>query len=284
MPSLDLTVNVDPKFSGPTHGSVNFETGLTRTQAADPTLYAYEHHGDEFSIVDPGALTSFYEDLLLGRPMPLRFLTRTIRMDTVFAIALFLHRDLVPLPVVPSVVASVDLVHRRGIVGMAHVDESLAVFLYHLGILFPPGANKKTEAENLKTTLGMVAEYLSTGQLPYQKPFPEFFVKDLGTNGFVYAEVPRGSLTLAWAKAYRAGHLRGFLMSPKNTQNRRQVVAARKSLFVSFNLPKAASMLNEIETGLGQPGGWIADELWLHAPPDGTSLHEDALKEVFLRV
>lgn len=284
MPEVQLQVEVNPDSIGLIGGAISFETGLTREQAADPTLYAYEHHGQDFSIADPGSLSSFYEDLVLGRPMPTKFVTRAIGgIDTVFAITLFMHRDLVPLSIVSGAVTSVDFVHRRGIAGLAHIDESLAVFLYGLTSLVPKENTRIEEAVNLKKLVGMVRDYLSSGYLPYQNPLPIPTVKDVGSDGFVRGEVRRGSLILAWAFLFRSGYLKGFVVGP-DEGGRRAVVATRKSVYVSFNLPKAASLLNEIEVRLGNRGEWSADELWLHSPSGGTRLEEAELLEVFLRV
>lgn len=284
---VQLQVVVDPNLNGLVDGAVSFETGLTRAQAADPNLFAYEHHGSEFSPIDPGALSSFHEDILLGRPLPAKFVTRFLQVDTVFAIALFLHRDLATIPALPGIVASVDLVHRRGPQGMAHVDEDFAKFLWVLSDMFYPDLPKNREAENLKLAVGWVREYVTQGNLPSGPAIPEVTVKTRGSRGFTLAECA-GEIThllLGWVRLYQHGFLRGAIYSPPSSLGKRHVVVSRKSVYVEFDLTRAASLLNEIEVALGGSASWRqADELWLYSPWSGTRIHPDHLQEVFLRV
>src|SRR5215831_14816074 len=101
---MELNVRIESALTGPIESAVSFETGLTRRQLQENI--AYEHHGEDFSPDDKGALPSFFEDLLLGRPMPPTFATRSIQdVDTLVAIALFLHRDLATHPNTPGFVA-----------------------------------------------------------------------------------------------------------------------------------------------------------------------------------
>jgi hypothetical protein len=282
---IQLQVLVDPKVNGLVKDAISFETGLTRAQAADPHLYAYEHHGAEFTLVDPGALWSFYEDVLLGRPLPEKFVTRTLEnFDTLYAITLFLHRDLVTHPATPGLLASVDLAHRRGIQGLAHLAPDLVNFLVMVTLLFTRETSKKEQGEQLRTVVGWIYEHVTEDRLPHVgQQLPTATILETGTNGFVVAE-GRGRLNLTWIDLYRQGYLRGVLLGPPGKAGHREVLGSRKSVYVPFNLVQAASLLNQIEAALGQPPEWTADELWLRSPPTGTLIDIPHLMEVFLRV
>lgn len=280
---MDLQVLVNPDVSGLVEDAICFETGLTRKQAADPELYAYEHHGKEFSAVDPGALSMFYEDVILGRQMPTKFVTRSINIDTLFAITLFIHRDLATHPALPGLFASVDLAHRRGFQGFGHIDPDLTQFLLLIGTLFPKNALKQEEGKAMRSVITWIRDYITEGTSPAPGPkIPEVQILDTGTNGFVLGET-KGPLLLAWIEMFRQGYLKGVLSGPE-VNGVRGVVAARKSVFVDFNLPKAASLLNEVEAAMGRDPGWKADELWLQCPDSGTCIPLAGMTEVFLRV
>lgn len=264
--------------------ALSFETGLTRAQAADPTLYAYEHHGKEFTATDPGALTAFYEDLILGRPLPLKFTTPSIKLDTLFAITLFLHRGLATHPAMPGLVAQVDLVHRRGLAMYGHLEPDVTRFFRLMGALFPSGLSKDEEGERLRQAVEWVHGFISNGTLPHLGPeFPQPSILNIGTNGFVLASTTSADTHAAWVELYRQGYLRGLLLGP-DVHGRRQVLASRKSVFVDFNLTRAAAILNDMEQVSGEAPEWVADELWLKSPPDGTCLLASHMMEVFLRV
>ena len=107
---------------------------------------------------------------------------------------------------------------------------------------------------------------------------------DYGTNGFVLAQAaPKAPLEDGWVELYREGYLRGALFSPPE-QDRRTVLVARKSPFLAFDLWKAAEVLNEAERAMGEPPGWLADELWLRGPEQGTLLLVSAITKVLIRV
>jgi len=281
---LPLSVTIDPSLTGLVDGAVSYETGLTRAQAADPHLYAYEHHGHEFTATDPGAFSSFYEDVILGRPMPLQFATSRIRgIDTLFAITLFLHRDLATHPAMAATVAAVDLVHRRGLPMFGHVEPDLGRFFRLLAVMFPEGLSKGEQGDRLRAVVGWIYEYITNGALPHlgaEPPSPK--VLQEGSNGFVVAEVTT-DMYAGWVELFRAGHLRGVVVE-RERDGRRRVLASRKSVFVPFNLTRAAEILNKAERILGEEPGWTADELWLRSPEEGTLVLVSHLVEVFLRV
>lgn len=281
---VKLEVVVDPLISGLIEGAVSYETGLTRAQVADPTLYAYEHHGKEFTATDPGALTSFFEDMILGRTVPLKFATPMIRgVDTLFAITLFLHRDLSTHPQMPGYIACVDLVHRRGLPMYAHIDPELTRFFRLLGAIFPPNQSKAEQGERLRIAVGWIYEFVTNGNLPHLGPeMPRPKILNEGTNGFVLATISE-DLHAGWVELFRQGHLRGLLISDEKS-GRRHVLASRKSVFIEFNLSRAAEILNEMERAMGEPAEWQADELWLRSPEEGTTILVSHLLEVFLRV
>lgn len=279
---IQLQVVIEP-VEGLVEGAVCYETGLTRQQASDPTLYAYEHHGDDFGAADPGALSSLFEDMALGRPMPLKFVTPRIRgVDTIFAIALFLHRDLATHPQMPGIVAAVDLAHRRGVPMYGHIDHELTRFLRLLGALFPERQSRAERGERLRAAVAWVYEYVTNGNLPHLgPPMPQPTVLNVGTNGFVVATVP-SDLHAGWVELYRQGYFRGVLVT--TDRDRWSVLASRKSVYIEFNLSRAALLLNEVERAMGEPAEWVADELWLRSPPDGTTILLKDMVEIFLRV
>ena len=283
MGEVSLQVLIQPTTTAVVEDAICFETGLTRKQAADPELYAYEHHGPQFSAIDPGSLSMFFEDVILGRPLPPKFITRSINIDTLFALALFIHRDLATHPAMPGIVASVDLAHRRGFQGFGHIEPELCKFLLILGSMFPKDLSQSQQGQAMRTAVAWVYEFITEGSVPSTAmDLPKVQVLDVGSNGFVLGET-EGPLLLGWIALFRQGYLKGVLLGPQNG-DRRRVLAARKSVFVDFSLTKAASILNETESSVGLGAGWESDELWLRGPEGGTIIPLSGMMEVFLRV
>lgn len=284
MPQIEFNAKIDPDLPSVVPDAVSFETGATRSQAGDPALFVYEHHGQEFGKADPGALTSFFEDLILGRPLPLTFATHRIRdIDTIFAMALFFDRSLAIHPAMPGIVAAVDLVHRRGTPMLGHIDADLGRFFRVLRSYFPEdGLPKRELGERVTKVIGWIADFLDGRPPSLGAPWPSVRIIDVGTNGFVLAETP-GSLPSGWIELYRRGFLRGLLVGP-DRDSRRAVLAAKKSAFVDFDLTKAASIFNEAEQASGELPGWRADRLWLWGPDEGTLLRVSEMLEVLQRV
>lgn len=281
---LSFQVLIDPHLPPVVEGAVSFETGASRAQASDPKLFVYEHHGEGFRPEDRGALTSFFEDLILGTPFPLVFATHRIGgLDTILAASLFLHRDLAIHPGMPGLVAAADLVHRRGHPYLGHVEPDLARFFQGLEGYFTGNFSKKELGERLTSAVQWVREYVIEGRLPDLGPRPQpVRVLEVGTNGFVLALAERPSVE-AWVGLYRQGFLRGILIGPEDGDFR-QVVASRKSERVEFDLGRALVHLNELETLSGGASEWRLDGLYLFGPPVGTTILVSHLLEVLLRV
>lgn len=281
---LEFRVRIEPRLPVVIDNTLTFEPGATRQQAADPELFVYEHHGEGFGQADPGALTAFFEDLVMGRPMPLTFATPALKdVDTLFAIALFLHRDLAIAPSMPGIVAQVDLVHRRGLPLLGHLGEDFARFLRLLRAYFPEGLSKTDMGQRLTTSLDWIREYVLEGRFPaLGKPFAEAREIQRGSNGFIIAETS-GDLLEGWMTLFARGHLRGLLVTPERKE-RRRVLAAKKSHYCAFDLGLAARLLNEMEAAMGEPTTWKADGNWLWGPTAGTLLEVPHLVEVFIRV
>jgi hypothetical protein len=281
---LQFRALIDPSFSGPVPDAVAFETGATIADLSDPGKLCYEHHGPEFSPLSPGALTRFYEDLILGRPMPLDFAIRKVSdIDTVMAAALFLKRDLAIHPSAPGMVAGIDLVHRHGIACVGHLEGSLGLFLGLLRGYLPDRQGKQEAAEKLVKMVEWIHAYMLAGELPHLgMSWPEVHVLDHGTAGFVLAET-RGDLMAGWVELYRQGFLRGLLIGP-DVAGRRKVVASRKSAYVAFDLGKAAFILNGLEQAMGELPDWTVEGGWLRSPGDGTLILVSHILEVLLRV
>lgn len=285
MPEISLSVIVDPTLEGLIPEAISYETGLTRKEVSDPTLYAYDHHGIEFTSTDPGALTSFYEDLLQGRPMPLKFATKEIRgIDTLVALALFYHRDLVTHPNTPGLIYAADLVHRRGIPAYAHIDSELAEFFRTLEYMFVGKQTREEIGEAIRQSIAWLYEYVTNDNIPnISRNRPEPQILEVGSQGFVLAQNNTHDLLRGWVELYRMGFLKGFLVSPEGDEYR-HVLASRKSLYLQFDLSKAASLLNSVEEALGNSPEWQASELWLSSPPHGTVILVRDLLEIFVRV
>ncbi len=203
-------VRIEPGLPPVVPEALSFETGASRAQAADPDLHVYEHHGEGFGQADPGALTSFFEDLILGRPMPLVFATPGINgLDTLVALSLFLHRDMAIAPSMAGFVADVDLVHRRGLALLGHVEEARGRFFRLLSGYISPGLSKRELGERLGTAVAWIRAYVMTGELPdLGRSWPSVDVLKVGTGGFVLAE-SAGSLLEGWVALYRQGFLKG---------------------------------------------------------------------------
>lgn len=233
---------------------------------------------------DRTALTNLYSDLILGRSLPLTLKARKI--DTVgklVAVALFLHRDLAIHPRMPSLIASASFVDQLQVVGLSHIDPDMARFFKFLLAYMPPDLPKSKQKDRLVTVVGWIRDFLLEDRLPSLPPAPKPpVIFEVGTNGFVLAEA-RSSLEDGWIELYRRGYLRGALFG-LDKDGRRTVLAARKSPYLTFDLRKAAEVLNEAEKAMGEPPAWEADELWLEGPPQGTFLLVSAITKVLIRV
>lgn len=269
---IELRVNVDP-----------------RCHTCAESISWDMHEPSPFAYYGPDALARFFEDLVMGKPLPLTFNTHHAReASTVVAITLFMHRHLLLLPGAMPLVAAADFYARWGEPAMAHLDPELGRFFRFLGLYLDTRDNK----QKLTEALGWMREYLETGVLPHfggRRAEPPR-VLDVGTTGFVLAETPGDMASMdfvieAWVELYRMGHLRGVLVGPM-VNARRNVVAARKSPLVDFDLGKAAAHLNEMERAMGELPEWRvdADGLWLSGPPDGTLILVQHMLEVFVRV
>jgi hypothetical protein len=262
-------------------GTVCFETGATREQLG---LTIYEHHGEGFGPEDPGALTRFFEDLVLGSPLPLSFATSEVRgPDTLLAMALFMHRDLLLQPATPGLVAAIDLTHRWGPPLLAHLDPLVARFVRSFDRFFTPTLSERERGERIAMAVQWVREYLLEGNVPnIGFPLPDVRVLDVGTNGFVLAETGHPSVE-AWEVLYRMGHLRGVLLGP-DEEGARQVVASRKSERAWPHLSRSVEFLNDLELLSGGDPGWVAERDFLRGPAVGSKTLVSHLLEVFLRI
>ena len=276
---MALNVRVEAALTGLVENAVSFETRLTRAQLQTEAL-GYDHHGSDFTPEDKGALPSFFEDLLLGRPMPPTFATPAVQdIDTLVAIALFLHRDLALHPNTPGFVSVVDFVHRRGLPALAHIEEPLARFFSALRGYFPErGLSQRELSARIISAVSWIREYVHDATIPVLGPAPNTTVRilDQGSEGFAVAETT-GSLWDGWVQLYRMGFLKGILVTHQN--ERLSLLVAKKSHHVRFNLPLAAKLLNEMETVMGEAPEWLAssDGLWLERPSGTLILLRDIL-------
>lgn len=241
---------------------------------------------EDGAVFPENGVQEFYEDLIMGRALPLVFVTR--RAETVgvlVAVTLFLHRDLATYPSTPNLVLAARLADRFKHAGLAHIDRDLADFFHLLASYFPPKLSKAEQGKRLQEAVAWIRRYVIEGTMPsgpgLTGPLPRII--DVGTNGFVVAEVPKGrSLEAAWVELYRTGYLRGVVFAVG--QERIGVMAARKSEFLQLDLRRAGEVLNEAEIAMGEPAGWEARPLWLRGPVDGTLLPPAAILEVLTRM
>ena len=280
---LELRVSVDPAAPSVLPDAVTFETGASRAQASDPNLWAYEHHGEGFNQTDPGALTMLFEDMILGRPLPMQFVTRRVTdVDTIVAMALFTFRDVALHPRMAALVAKVDLVHRRGFPLLAHLGTDDVLFLRLLRGFFPDGLSRREEGERLRTALEWVRDYVLHETFPaLGTPLPDVQVLSRGTDGFVLA-ITGGTLVEGWVEIYRQGHLRGVLFGPQ-IDDRPTVLVSRKSYYVALDLGLAAQRLNDLEVIVGCAASWVVSGDWLWGPSEGTRILASHIVEVLLR-
>ena len=279
MVPIQLGISLDPKAPVVLEDAVTFETGASLQQVRDPATFAYNHHGPGFGDAHPGALTAFFEDLVLGRALPTRFVAHRVDgMDTVVAMALFLHRELAIEPRTPGFVASVDFLHRRGLTVVGHVDRDMEQMVYLLN-----DAPEGPDPDWLQRALGWVRDYLLKGEVPGYAREARLRIVEVGTNGFVVATTEETQLLRAWIELYRKGYLRGAVFG-KDVEGRRPVLISRKSAYVELDLAKAASILNEMEAAMGEDPGWSVDGMWLSGPPQGTYVLPAHLLSVLTRV
>ncbi len=280
---MDLQVLVEQALPPVVPDAIAFECGATLEQV-NAGGFVYDHHGDEFTAEHQGALTRFFEDIALGRKLPTTFATREIRdVDTMFAIALFLNRDLILVPAMVGLVAQVDLIHRRGVPMLGHLDPYMVGFLRLLRGYFPKGLSKADMGARIQTVAGWIHDVATEGSFPATgRGLPQVRVLDRGTGGFVVAETG-GDLVDGWVVLYSLGYVRGVLVGPERN-GRRTVAAARKSGYVSLDLALAAKLLNEVEAAMGDPSLWDCKGDWLFGPEKGTALTLPHMMEIFLRV
>lgn len=281
---MDLQILIEPSLPSVVPYAIAFETGATPAEVTpDPDRFVYEHHGDGFTAESSGALTRFYEDVALGRTLPVTFATHRIRdVDTVVALAIFLNRDLVLVPGTVGLVAQIDLIHRRSVM-LAHLDPFLVAFVRMLRAFFPQNLNRSEMKSRIETSAGWVRDYIKEGIFPaLGRGLPEVTILDTGTHGFVVAET-MGDLVEGWVVLFSQGLVRGVLVSPEK-EGRRQVMAARKSVYIPLNLALACKLLNDVEAAMGEPPEWTCQEDYLRSPSRGTTLTLPPMLEVFLRV
>ena len=280
MTPIEFSVSLDPEAPAVLSDAITFETGASPGQVRDSATFAYNHHGAGFGDASPGALTTFYEDLVLGRPFPTRMVARRVDgMDTVVAMALFLHRELAIEPRTPGFVAQVDFLHRRGLTVVGHVDLHLEQMVYLLN-----DAPEGPDHEWLTRAIGWIRDYLTRGMVPGTVRQARVRVIDRGTDGFVAATTEETQLLRAWVELYRQGFLRGVVFGSASPDLRRPVLISRKSAYVSLDIDKAASVLNEMEAAMGEAPAWTVDGLWLHGPPQGTFVLPADVLAVLTRV
>lgn len=271
MSELQLQVILDKNLASEVEGVVAFGDFKPKNDDSVTAIYT----------VDEAHL--FYRDLILGRPMPFILVARSLEtMGVLVSVALFLCRDLAINPGVPGLFSAVNLMDAYGTAGLAHVDRDLAKFLKFIRTFLAHANGKNQEA--LGSVVNFLRDYLMEGCFPALPPDPDPpRIVDRGTDGFVFAVQEDTDLLGGWEEMYRQGFLRGFILR-QESRDRWHVLAARKSPYLSFDLKKAAGLLNEMEMALGEPPEWITDGLWLRGPERGTLILPTVLLSVFVRI
>jgi hypothetical protein len=271
---LRLAVVIDPELKDPVKNVVAFGDFQTDDTTLGTGVYKESEVG------------RFYRDLILGRSLPLTYVSREVtNLGMILSICLFLRRDLVLHPSMAGVVTASELVDSYGLAGLAHVDPGLATIFRLTRELLTDSPRAELQ-KNLATVLTWLSEYVLESKVPdIQNPEPPR-VLDRGSNGFVVGEVPGWGwqhFDRGWEEMFRQGFLRGVLFSPI-VEDRRLVLITRKSPYLPFDLMRAASALNDAENAMGEPLDWVADPLWLRGPKDGTLLPVRAILDLLVRV
>lgn len=246
--------------------------------------------GDDIGVVypDPNIARRIFGDLILGRPLPLVVAIREVRtISQLVAITIFLHRELAIHESTPGLIAAAELVDDLGpVVGAAHVNADLGrlfgLIPKYLESEKPGTAEFK---ERLTTAVGWVRDLVVEGRFPaLPAPCGELpRVLDHGTNGFVLAEMGANSTPPeTWTELFRQGFLRGVVFSSLG-RGRWAILALKKSLYVPMNFHRAAAILNEAESAMGEPPLWRATDFSLEGPPEGTLLLLSAILGVLQR-
>lgn len=269
MEELKFQVVLDRNINSKVSGVLAFGDFTTEDKAA--AVYSVD------------GLASFFRDLILGRPYPLVFVARGIdNLGTLTALTLFLYRDLAINPATPGFIASVTLVDGLGTSGLAHLDRDASRFLRFIRSFLQATPEKNTQ-EALATVVGWIRAYILSGALPALPPaIPEPRIIDRGTDGFVFASTSHPDLLLGWEELFRQGFLRGALLQ-KVELDRWRVLCARKSFYLTFDLKKVASALNQAEEAMAEPAEWETDGLWLRGPEKGSLVLPSALLNVLLK-
>jgi hypothetical protein len=279
--SFNFQVIIDPNISSVVNKSICFETGVNKDQLG-PGLY--EHHGAEYTFRDIGALTRFYEDLILGFPLPLTFVTRGIYgPDAIVAMALFLYRDLAIIPATTGLVSGIDLVHRYGTTLLAHVDTSLSGFIKSFPKLFPDNISKREQGERISIGVQWIRDYLTDNNPPLLGgSLPDVRIVDIGSNSFVLAESDNSSVE-AWEVLYRSGYLRGIIFNHKK-DNSKSVLISRKCELVWPGMVNAIAFLNDLEKLSGGSEKWYSNGNYIYSPPNGSNILDCYIMDIVLRV
>jgi len=226
---LSYEVIIDPGTEHPATDAVSFRTG--------PPISGEPVYDD---------LSPFWWDLVAGRPLPLKFVTRRIDDErTLIAMALFLYRDLATHPRMSEVLVASDFWRVQPDWGLAHVDRDLGRFLILLrDYVRPSGLDRKTLGDRMVTAITWIRKFVTEDWLPSLPLVPMPTVLDVGTNGFVVASTT-GSLDDGWLDLFRMGHLRGVLVRERQ-DGLLDVLIARKSRWATLDLNAAAEALNEV--------------------------------------
>lgn len=250
----------------------------------DTDTVAFGSFKGSFVFEGPSALASFYSELILGKPFPLKLLMRDVSSaSSLLVVTLFLRRDLAIHPKMFGLFAAATLADQYREAGLAHIDSDVGRFFQLIEEYLPSDLSRTEQRKRLTSAVDWVADYVTNDRLPALPPqVPVPTVLDVGTDGFVLAETDHTDLRNGWVELYRQGFLRGVLFCAVG--ERRHALVARKSPFLVLDLRKGADILNEAEAAMSEPPGWLVDGLWLHSPEGGTLLPMNAVVQILVRI
>lgn len=262
MHGLNFQITIDPDRDFPE--AVNFRTG--KPQSYD-------------------RLSKLFYALISGDPLPLTLgLHRVDDPAAMLAIAIFLRRDLTICPKILGVITSVELFCDEPIWGPGHIDRDFANFLKFLTLyVSTKGLDRAVLGDRVISVVDWIADYVQHDRLPQLPPIqPPPRILDVGTGGFVVAEMATGTHLVGWWDLFRSGYFRGILTFEVK-QGRRSVTLARKSIATPLFLEQAKAAYEAVEGALGG-SGWYQSGNVLHSPPKGTMIELPHLIEVAIRV
>lgn len=203
-------IRIIPSFTGYREGVICFETQCDPEEVRDLSKFAFEHHGDAFSPLDPGALRLFHERILLGQDMPSTLiLTNWRRYDQVMATAIFTNPLIVLESSCTSLVNSFDLIDRLGPPAFSHIPHDHKELAYMVKNLTDSCGEGQVRSEKileiLQQCVSFIHRYVEDGALPpVEIPTPSYEIRATA-GSFVAFEADDYVWDALWSQGYLWG-------------------------------------------------------------------------------